>query len=303
MQPLLFALNGAPTLAASLQQQLNAEVGACTLRHFPDGECYLRLDNAVAGRDVVLLCGLEQPNQHLLPALFFADTAREFGAARIGLVTPYLAYMRQDTRFQPGEAITSRSFAALLSRTFDWLVTVDPHLHRYRELGEIYTIPTRAVTAAPALARALAERRDTFLLGPDSESEQWVAAIGAAANLPWAVASKERHGDRDVEITLPDLSRMQGRQPIIVDDVISSGTTLLRAAALLRERGFSAPHCVCVHPLFAEKAYEKLLDDGVAEILSCNTIAHVSNGVDVAVPISAAVNKLLGGLRQDVSRL
>lgn len=293
MQPLLFTLNAAPTLAESLRRQLGAEAGHCTLRHFPDGECYLRIDSEIGARPVILLCGLEQPDRHLLPALFFADAAREFGAADVGLITPYLAYMRQDTRFQAGEAITSRSFAALISRAFDWMVTVDPHLHRYRTLDEIYTIPTRAVAAAPALAAALANTPGSFLLGPDSESEQWVAAIGDTANLPWAVASKQRHGDRDVEITLPDLAGMQGRQPILVDDVISSGTTLLRAAELLQQHGFPLPRCVCVHPLFAEKAYEALREAGMSEILSCNTIEHSSNGVDVGTLITAAVKVLV----------
>lgn len=308
MQPLLFTLSAAPTLIASLTTRLRAMTGHCESRLFPDGERYLRLDSDVAGRTVILLCGLERPDEKLLQALYFADAAREFGATSVGLVTPYLPYMRQDKRFQPGEALTSRSFATLLSRAFDWLVTVDPHLHRYRELGEIYTIPTRVASAAPALAATLASTfnttltakaasptplEDCFLLGPDAESEQWVAAIGRRAGLSWAVARKQRHGDRDVTITLPDLSPMRGKRPIIVDDVISSGTTIRQAANLLRVSGFGAPHCLCVHPLFAENAYEQLLQAGITEIHSCNTITHRSNSIDVAPLIADAIVELL----------
>ena len=119
MRPLLFTLNAAATLANSLCVELGAEAGLCTRRRFPDGESYLRIDSPVAQRRVILLCGLEHPDQQLLSALFFADTARELGADSVGLVTPYLPYMRQDIRFQPGEAVTSRSFATLLSRAFD----------------------------------------------------------------------------------------------------------------------------------------------------------------------------------------
>jgi len=292
MAPLLFTLNAATSLADSLRARLGADSGACSLRHFPDGECYLRIDSDVAQRSVILLCGLERPDQHLLPALFFADTARELGADSVGLVTPYLPYMRQDTRFQPGEAVTSRSFAALLSNAFDWLVTVDPHLHRYRELGEIYSIPTRTVAAAPALAAHFANWTDCFLLGPDAESEQWVAAIGQSANIPWAVASKQRRGDRDVEITLPDLSQLQGKKPILVDDVISSGTTIRRAVELLQASGFTAPSCACVHALFAENAYEMLCGTGLDTLLSCNTIDHVSNAIDIAPLLTDAIQSL-----------
>ena len=84
--------------------------------------------------------------------LFAADAARQLGARKVGLVAPYLCYMRQDRSFKPGEAVTSRSFAALLSRACDWLVTVDPHLHRYKSLSEIYAIPARALHAGPAIA-------------------------------------------------------------------------------------------------------------------------------------------------------
>lgn len=293
MQPLLFTLNAAPTLARSLCTALDATPGHCETRRFPDGEHYLRLDSDVAGRQVVLLCGLERPDQHLLQALFFADTAREFGATAIGLVTPYLSYMRQDKRFRAGEALTSRSFAALLSRAFDWLVTVDPHLHRYRELGEIYSIPTRAVAAAPALAETLKAGKNSVLLGPDGESEQWVKAIGDSAGLPWAVATKERHGDRDVEIALPDLTPHRGREVVIVDDVISSGTTIRNATALLRQRGFDTVRCACVHPLFADDAYEALQKAGIGDILSCNTIDHHSNAIDVGPLLAAAITDLL----------
>ncbi|WP_164119514.1 ribose-phosphate pyrophosphokinase-like domain-containing protein, partial [Stenotrophomonas maltophilia] len=85
---------------------------------------------------------LAQPNEKILPLIFAAATARELGAARVGLVAPYLAYMRQDRRFNPGEAVTSRQMAHLVSGAFDWMVTVDPHLHRYSDLSEIYSIPT-----------------------------------------------------------------------------------------------------------------------------------------------------------------
>src|SRR6266508_3440828 len=83
---------------------------------------------------------------------------------------PYLAYMRQDRRFKPGEAVTSRQVAQLLSKAFDWLVTVDPHLHRYGALGEIYTIPTRIIHAAPLSYDGVKQNvPDPLIIGPDSD--------------------------------------------------------------------------------------------------------------------------------------
>jgi ribose-phosphate pyrophosphokinase len=124
---------------------------------------------------VAVLCTLHEPNPRFLPLAFITDTLRELGAASVGLVAPYLAYMRQDARFEPGEAITSTSFARLVSRQFDWLVTVDPHLHRWHALADLYAIPAVALQAAPLLAAWIrANVGDAVLIGPDEESEQWV---------------------------------------------------------------------------------------------------------------------------------
>jgi ribose-phosphate pyrophosphokinase len=145
--PILIAMPGNEAMTRALAQTLGAEVGQVGLRKFPDGETYLRFATDLAGRMLAIVCTLDRPNDKILPLLFAAGTAKELGAAKIGLVTPYLAYMRQDRRFKPGEAVTSRKVAQLLSNAFDWLVTVDPHLHRYSALSEIYRIPTQVVRA------------------------------------------------------------------------------------------------------------------------------------------------------------
>jgi len=136
---------------------------------------------------------------------YAAQTAREFGARSVGVIAPYLAYMRQDTRFNRGEAISAQLFARFLEETFDWLVTVDPHLHRFEQLQSLYGMPATHVSATPAIAGWIAhEIPDAMLVGPDSESEQWVARIAAQAGVPYQVLSKERRGDYDVRVSLPD---------------------------------------------------------------------------------------------------
>src|SRR5262249_44134452 len=126
---LLVAMPGNEAMTQWLATMLTAEVGEIEVRAFPDGESYLRFMSDLSGRALVVVCTLDRPNEKLLPLLFAAATARELGVAKVGLVAPYLAYMRQDRRFKPGEAITSREVANLISDHFDWLVTVDPHLH------------------------------------------------------------------------------------------------------------------------------------------------------------------------------
>ena len=124
--------------------------------------------------------------------MFAAGAARDLGASLIVLVAPYLAYMRQDKRFHTGEAITSRTFASMLSAAVDGLVTVDPHLHRYHALDEIYRVPTRVVASAPAIARWVRKNvANPLLIGPDTESEQWVAAVARDAGAPGIVLQKD----------------------------------------------------------------------------------------------------------------
>jgi len=285
------AMPGNDAMTQRLAQSLNADLGRIELRAFPDGETYLRFLTDVSGRALVMVCTLDHPNEKILPLLFAAATARELGAARVGLVSPYLAYMRQDRRFKPGEAVTSREVARLLSNAFDWLVTVDPHLHRYGSLADIYRIPTRVVHAAPVISQWIRVHvPNALIIGPDSESEQWVSAVARDAGAPYAVLEKVRRGDRDVEISIERLQLLDGRTPVLVDDMISSGRTMLAAVRLLQERGAPKPVCIAVHGLFADHS-DTLLAQAGARVITSNSIQHKTNDVDVGEILANAIGK------------
>ncbi len=287
---LVLALPGSGPLAASLAAELRCEWSELALHRFPDGEALVRIDVPVAGRCVVLAGSLDHPDAKTLPLLFAADVARDLGAAQVGLAAPYLAYMRQDRRFNPGEAITSRSYARLLSSSLDFLATVDPHLHRWRSLGEIYPIRTQAVPSAPLIARWLRDNVDEpLLVGPDAESEQWVSEVARLAGAPLIVMDKSRHGDRAVSVRMPGRGPWPPGVPVLVDDIISTGETLLAAAQALRAAGLAAPLCIGVHALFDADALWRLLGGGVTRVVTCDTIAHATNAIPVAQALAHAV--------------
>ena len=292
--PLLIATPGNEQQAAGLAAALGFDLGHIETRQFPDGETYLRFLTSPEGRLTALFCTLDHPNDKLLPLIFAAATARELKAAKIGLISPYLAYMRQDRRFKPGEAVTSRQVARLLSEAFDWLVTVDPHLHRYGALGEIYTIPTLVVHAAPLISQWIkANVTNPLIIGPDSESEQWVSAVASDAGAPYCVLEKVRHGDRNVEIKLKDLHSWSDRTPVLVDDIISSGRTMLEAVKLMAARGWPQPICIAVHGLFADDS-DTLLQQAGARIVTSNSVPHRSNALDTGSILATAVRQLAG---------
>ena len=290
---MICALPGNAEFAARLRAELDQPALGLEYRRFPDGESYLRLTDDVKERDVVLVCTLNDPDSKTLALLFAARTAKDLGARSVGLVAPYLGYMRQDRRFKPGEAITSAHFAGLISEAFDWLVTVDPHLHRRTSLAEIYSIPSRAVLAAPALAEWISHNVERpLVVGPDSESEQWAADVARGCGAPYAVMQKTRLGDRDVRIEVPPLGHWKDRAPVLIDDIVSSARTMALAAAKIREAGLRVPVCVGVHAVFAPGALEALREAGVARIATTDTIAHETNAIDVTSLVAAAIKGL-----------
>ena len=289
----LIPMPGNESLADSLSHALPADCGQLDTRHFPDGESYIRFVSDIQSRSIALVCTLFKPNEKVLELLFSAATARELGATTVGLIAPYLAYMRQDQRFQAGEAITSREVAKLLSSAFDWLVTVDPHLHRYSSLADIYTIPTRVVHAAPVISNWIRENvRDPLLVGPDCESEQWVSAVAKDADAPFTVLEKVRRGDRDVQILIKNMQAIAGRTPVLVDDIISSGKTMLEAVRMMKAIGAAVPICLAVHGLFADQS-DKLLVDAGARVVTCNTVPHATNTIHVENELAAAVREVV----------
>jgi ribose-phosphate pyrophosphokinase len=290
---LILSLPGAERLALPVAQALACPHQPVEVHRFPDGEWLPRLTGSVAGQDVALFAALDRPDARLLPLLFAADAARDLGARRVTLVAPYLPYLRQDTRFREGEAVTSRTFARLVSSCFDGLLTFDPHLHRFHRLEEIYSLRARALSAAEAVAGWVRrEVREPVLVGPDEESAQWVRTAASLLGAPWRVMRKDRRGDRDVTVSLAGEALPEGCAAVLVDDMASTGRTLAAAAQALAAAGHAPAACVVVHALFGDADGEELRRAGIARIASCDTVAHPTNGINVAPLLARALAEL-----------
>jgi len=280
-------------IAGRLGNALDAELGQVATRRFPDGESYVRIESDVKECEVILLASLADPDDKILQVLYTAALAKDLGAASVKLVAPYLPYMRQDTRFHPGEAVTSTYFARLLSNWLDGLVTVDPHLHRRSSLGEIYSVPTHVAHAAPLISAWIKQNVDIpLLVGPDEESAQWVAAVAEDAGAPHVVLTKVRHGDRDVEVSVPDVDKWRDATPVLVDDIISTARTMIETVGHLKRAGLAPPVCIGVHGLFVGQAYQELQESGVARIVTSNTVPHETNAIDVSGLLAAGLNQI-----------
>ena len=293
MTPIVLAMPGNERAADELARMIGAERGSVTIRRFPDGESYVRIESSVQDRRVLVVCTLDRPDAKLVPLLLLAAAAHDNLALDVGLVAPYLPYMRQDRRFHPGETVSATHVANWLSSAFDWLVTVDPHLHRIERLSQVYSIPAGVVHAAPDVAAWLRENvRQPLLVGPDSESEQWVADIANRIDAPFVVLQKNRRGDRDVEVSVPDIRRWPEHTPVLIDDIVSTARTMVAALEHLRAAGAPAPVCVAVHAIFAGEALLELRLAGAADVVSCDTVPHVSNRIPLTGAIAEQIRLL-----------
>lgn len=286
---LLLGFDDEQTAGQALAQALDVPWAVVQRHRFPDGESKLRLPPALPA-ELLLLRGLHQPHDKLVELLITLPAARALGARRIVLVAPYLAYMRQDMAFTPGEAVSQRHIAALLASQVDGLITVDPHLHRIASLDEVMPgCPNRALTAAPLLGAWVAQRvPGALLLGPDEEALQWVAAAGAAHGLDHAVCHKQRLGDRDVRVALPDVP-LHGRAVVLMDDVASTGRTLVEAATAVLAAGAASVDVAVTHALFVGDAWAQLQAAGVRHVWSSDAVPHATAVVPITPLLAGAV--------------
>ncbi len=287
MIDLLLAFDDETRLAVPLAQALGVPLHWIERHRFPDGESKLRLPAELPAH-VAVLRGLHRPNDKLAELMIVAPAARELGARSLTLVSPYLAYMRQDMAFSPGEAVSQRHIGSALAAWFDQVITVDPHLHRVQTLDQV--LPGKrgqALSAAPLLgAWAAMHARHPILLGPDDEAAQWVSAAAQAQGLQHGTCIKHRSGDREVAVALPDMA-FAGREVVLIDDVASTGRTLLAAAQGLLACGAAAVDVAVTHALFVDDAIEQLSEAGVRNVWSSDSVPHASNVVSL-VPLLAA---------------
>lgn len=288
MRLLAFPDEAAP--AGRLAQALGVNLGLIDIHRFPDGETLPTVPGAE--RTTAIYRSLDRPDPKLMPLLLAADAARRAGAQRLVLVCPYLGYLRQDTIFAPGQPISRDVICSLLGRAFDRVVTVDAHLHRTKDLSAVMGIRADDLSAAEPLADAL-KGEAPMVIGPDSESAPWAQRIADRLGGELLVFEKARDGDRQVTLTAPDLSKVKGRRAVIVDDVASSGTTILAATDVLKQAGAASIEVGVVHALFTAEVGERMKAAGVSRIVSTDSVAHPTNAAPLAGILADALREEL----------
>ncbi|QOJ78249.1 ribose-phosphate diphosphokinase [Infirmifilum lucidum] len=285
---------GCAHLGLEVSRILGVPLAPLTSREFPDKEIYVKVPVEVAGKVAVLMvCPGRRPNDALIEALLAARTISRLGAKEIVLVVPYMPYARQDEEFNPGEAVSIKIVSEFLeSLGISALVTVDMHLHRFKEVSDVFRVRAFNATVMGELARFVRENygHDYVVVAPDVEARQWAEAFSRVLNAEYIVLEKERRGDENVEI-----KGVSGaiRGAVIVDDIISTGSTVATTVSLLRRNSVEEVLVACTHGLFVSGAESKILSAGARDIVTSNTVVNPFARVSAAPPIARALSEII----------
>ncbi len=279
--------------ASRLAAKLGVPMHVIDIHRFPDGE--LKVTVGPAAATTVLYIPLDAPNEKLVALLFVAEALRRGGAKRLVLVAPYLCYMRQDTAFHAGEAISQKAMGRLLGDTVDRIVTVDAHLHRTHDIRAVFPgTEAEDLSAMPAIAGALrGADKTTVVVGPDEESTPWVSDLAGRLGLAHAVGHKTRAGDRSVQIQFAAPELFKDRPVLLVDDIVSSGGTLMVCAQALLKAGAASVDAVVTHALFPPAMLEDFQRAGIRSVRSTTSVPHPSNAIALDDVLAAALRKEL----------
>lgn len=266
-------------LATRIAAELGAEACLCEYKRFPDGELYTRVIDKVKDEEVVIVQSL-MADTGLIALLQLIDAVEE--AHKTTVVIPYLGYARQDKRFRPGEAISSRAIARGISFAgiVDKIFVVNVH---NRAVLEYFDVEARHLDAAPLLGEYLAKRGivDPVIIGPDEGARDLAKSVAAPHGFEYDVLEKKRISGDEVIIQPKELS-VKGKNVVIVDDIISTGGTIAEAASMIRAREAIEIYVACIHGLFVQNATLRILNAGVKDIIATDTIESIFSKISVA---------------------
>ncbi len=277
-------------LGKSIAQKMKASNSELIVAKFPDDELQVSFKAGLAGKLVFLVQSFYgNVSDCILEVILAAKTAAELGAKKIILIAPYFPYMRQDKQFHKGEAVSQRIIADLIGRYFDEVCLIDPHLHRTRKLEDVFKIKANKITANQLIADSIRKHiKNPVIIGPDEESYKWAKDVAEILGVESRILKKKRFTSYHVEVKLNKKIDFKKKNAVIVDDIISTGHTILETAKLLKGLGATKIYCVCVHGIFANGALAKLKKAKI-NVVSTNTIPSKASRIDVSGVISAAL--------------
>jgi len=273
-------------LAKELSNRLKCKYVQAATTRFPDGECYTRIDEESLNDDVVIVQNTH-PDSNLVEMFLLQDAVKKMGAKRVTLVIPYFGYARQDRVFKPGEPESAKVMIKHLGMLCDRVFTVDIHKE---SILDYFECPHMDLKAAPAIADHFKSKKIDLVLSPDIGAKDRAKAVGERLGVPHDYLEKVRISGSEVRIS-PAQMDCKGKNILIVDDMISTGGTIVAAKQALREADAKSVSVACTHGLFVSNALEKLTGNALEAVLCCNTLENEVSHISVAGIISSALKE------------
>ncbi len=286
---LVIACSNGKDVGKKLAKRLGASYSELYKEIFPDGELHLRFNVNVKEKEVVLVQSTApSPNDNLLELVFAIKTAKELGASKVSVVAPYFCYMRQDNRFHPGE-IKSNTIASHLIQHAgaDEFYTVAGHLHRVNSLRELFSIPAYNLHVFDEMALWVKKNfgKNVVIVGPDIESWRVGKHVAQMIGCEYDTFLKKRLSGRKIHHTSLAHVNAKGKDVVIIDDIVSTGGTVIGAARHLKKMGAKSVSCVCVH-LMSDAVGQKLLKNGIKKVAASNTVKTKYSVLDASATIA-----------------
>ncbi len=258
---------------------------------FPDDELRIRFNNSVSDKNIVLIQSFyKNISDCIVEVIFAARTAKELGAKKVILVAPYFPYLRQDKRFHKGESVSQSVIAGLMDKYFDAVYIMDPHLHRKNKLEHIFKIKSVKLTANSLIADYIKQHiKNPVIIGPDEESYKWAKSVAEYLGVESIILKKKRYSSYHVKVKFNKKINLKNKNVVIVDDIISTGHTILETSKILKKLGAKNIYCICVHGIFAGNALNKLKKAKI-KVISTNTIPNKAAKIDVGGIIVDSLN-------------
>lgn len=277
-------------LAKELAGALNCEYIPALTTAFPDGECYTRINEESLNDDVVIVQNTF-PDSKFIELLLIQDAVKNLGAKSITLVIPYFGYARQDRIFKPGEPESAKIMCKHLDMICDRVITVD--LHKESTLDN-FTHPHRDVKAATVIADYFKTKGVDLVMSPDIGAAGRAKIVGEHMGAPYDHLNKTRLSGTEVRIQ-PAEADVRGKSVLIVDDMISTGGTIIAATAALKEAGAERVFVACTHGVFVNNALERFNGSPVDSVLCCNTLDNPVALISVAGIVADAIKEFEEG--------
>lgn len=279
----MFVVGGSASqrLSKELAKSLKAKQAKVETKRFPDDECYVRIDEDLDGEDVFIV-QTTWPDKNIVELFLLQDAVRDFDVASVTTVVPYFGYARQDKQFKPGEPISARAIARLIQSQTDEFITVDVHAPTVTDWFE--KAMAKNVMAYPEIGRFLKGVGVQVILSPDEGRWDNAKRVADVVGCDADYLEKERIDGNTVIMTPKNLD-VKGKSVAIVDDIISTGGTIVKAAEQLRKHGARKVVAACTHGVFASNALERL-KGACDEIYSTDTIENPTTCISVAPQIA-----------------